>query len=245
MSEIRQRSYIRRRGRLTHAQARALREQEQKPEGSLHIHPDRDGLSWPRIFGREAALAVEIGFGMGHALLDWAQARPDLNILGIELYEPGIGAALNGLQDRQLHNVRVVAEPAEEVFARYLRPASVAEVHIYFPDPWPKKRHHKRRLLQPDFVAALADRLCPGGQLLVATDWQPYAEWIMRVLTDETRLTNQFGVGCYAAEAADVSDSQSHRNTTRFEARGLRLGHEIFDFHFVRASGGNTTEQPA
>ncbi len=228
MTEIRQRSYIRRRGRLTRAQARALQEMG----GSLQIHPDRDGHDWPGIFGRNAPLAIEIGFGMGHALLDWAQARPDLNIVGIELYEPGIGAALNGLRDRQLNNVRIVAEPAEEVFVRYLQPASVTEVHVYFPDPWPKKRHHKRRLFQPDFVATLADRLCCDGELLAATDWQPYADWIMQVLTAETRLTNRFGAGCYGEDPAD--DKRALRNTTRFEARGLRLGHKIRDFHFVR-----------
>lgn len=229
MSERPLRSYIRRRGRLTRAQARALDELS----AAYRIEPPVDLTT---AFRRDAQLAVEVGFGMGHALLDWAEQRPDLNLLGLELYEPGIGALLNGLDARELENVRVMALPAEEVFDKHLASGSVAEVRVYFPDPWPKTRHHKRRLFQHEFIACMTDRLAPGGKLLAATDWQPYAEWIMERLSAQPGLVNVRGAGRYTDPQQVRESTRVVRETTRFEARGLRLGHQIFDFHFERAA---------
>jgi len=162
---------------------------------------------------------------MGHALLDWAQQRQEWNLLGIEVYQPGIGALLLGAERDGLSNLRVLEGDAEQAFDNALEPASVDEVRIFFPDPWPKKRHHKRRLVQPAFVSTLASRLKPGGRLLLATDWQPYAEWMLEVLEAESALENDAGSG-YASRA-------DQRVVTRFEARGTRLGHEVWDLAFT------------
>ena len=175
---------------------------------------------WPRIFGRTAAIGVEIGFGMGQALLDWAERCPDMNLVGIEIYQPGIGALLAGIERRELTNLRVLQGRAEELVDASFPAASIAEMHIWFPDPWPKKRHHKRRLIQPAFTATVASRLAPGGTLRMATDWAPYAEWIAAVLGGEPELATVAAAGA--------------RPQTRFEARGRRLGHEIHEFTHQR-----------
>ena len=176
------RTYIRRRGRITRGQGRALATLADR----YIVNPDP--ADWPRIFGRTAAIGVEIGFGMGQALLDWAERRADMNLIGIEIYQPGIGALLSGIERVELTNLRVLQGSAEELIDGKFPPASIHEVHIWFPDPWPKKRHHKRRLIQPAFAAALAGRLAPGGILRIATDWAPYAEWIDAVLAGEPDL---------------------------------------------------------
>lgn len=218
-----QRAYIRRRGRMTAGQSRALAEL-----GRFRLPHPGDRLDPDVVFRRSAPLGVEIGFGMGHALLDWARARPDLNLLGIEIYQAGIGALLLGLEREGIDNVRVLEAPAEAVLAERLAPGSVDEIRIFFPDPWPKKRHWKRRLIQPAFVALLADCLRPGGQLWLATDWVPYAEWMTEVLAGEPRLT-----ALSATELATAALAQS-RLPTRFEARGARLGHAIRDLRYRR-----------
>ena len=181
---------------------------------------DPESGDWPRVFGRDAPIGVEIGFGMGQALLDWAGAEPDVNLVGVEIYEPGIGAMLAGIEREALSNVRVLWGEAEELLETKFGSASITETRIWFPDPWPKKRHHKRRLVRPAFTALLADRLVPGGTLRIATDWAPYAEWIGEVLAAESAL--------------QPSAASSERPETRFEARGRRLGHAIREFHYQR-----------
>ena len=180
--------------------------------------PPADG--WPGVFGRSAPIGIEIGFGSGQALLDWAVARPDMNLVGIEIYEPGIGALLAGVEREALANVRVLRGDAEELLEAKFQPAGIAEIRIWFPDPWPKKRHHKRRLIHPAFTALLAGRLEPGGTLRIATDWAPYADRIGELLDAESSLRPAAAVG--------------ERPETRFEARGRRLGHAIREFHRQR-----------
>lgn len=221
-------TYVRRRGRMTPAQARAL--------GGLAERfsvPDTGPLDQQRTFGRVAPLGLEIGFGMGQSLLYWAARRPDWNLLGLEIYQPGIGALMLGLEREELQNVRVIEAPAESVLEHRIEAGSIAEIRIFFPDPWPKKRHHKRRLVQPGFVALLARCLQPGGRLWLATDWEPYADWMLEVLEREPLLRNLAGTGAFAGAAVD-SDDTSARPVTRFEARGLRLGHRVWDLRYQR-----------
>ncbi|HEX7034592.1 MAG TPA: tRNA (guanosine(46)-N7)-methyltransferase TrmB [Pseudomonadales bacterium] len=217
------RLYLRRRGRRTRAQARALDTLAPRYclEPGAPIEP-------AAVFGRAAPFGVEIGFGMGQALIDWALACPDWNLLGVEVYEPGIGSALLGIERHGLGNVRLVEGDAEQVLERCLAPDSVDEVRIFFPDPWPKKRHHKRRLVQPAFVALLARRLRPGGLVWLATDWEEYAQWIAAVFDAETAFE--------ALRPPQVESDQpdAERPRTRFEARGRRLGHAVWDLRYVR-----------
>ena len=203
------------RGRVTRAQRRAL--DELLPRYDFATRPfDRDGL-----------LGVEIGFGMGEALAHWAEGAPSWNILGVEIYPSGVGALLNRVEAAGLENVRVAHGPAEQVLEEQLPAASVAEFRVLFPDPWPKKRHFKRRLLQPAFVSLLTSRLVEGGELYVATDWEPYAHWALEVLEAEPGLVN-------TAEGFSVRDER--RRETKFEARGKRLGHAIYDLRFTRSA---------
>ncbi|MEQ9005995.1 MAG: tRNA (guanosine(46)-N7)-methyltransferase TrmB [Pseudomonadales bacterium] len=216
-------TYVRRRGRMTRAQARALdtlapRYLLDSGEGAEQRPP-----RWADTFGREVPLGVEIGFGMGQGLVDWAQRCPDWNLLGIEVYLPGIGSALLGLDQAGAEHVRLVDAPAEWVLDHWLAPGSVDQVRIFFPDPWPKKRHHKRRLVRPDVIARVADRLKPGGLLWLATDVEAYAAWMLEVLAGEPAL---------ARDEAGADD----RPRTRFEARGLALGHGVYDLRYRRRS---------
>jgi tRNA (guanine-N7-)-methyltransferase len=223
----RTRTYVRRRGRMTRGQARAM--QDLSPRYLVYWG---DGtLDLPALFGRNAPLGLEIGFGMGQALVDWALRRPDWNLLGIEVYEPGLGAAMLGLEQHDIHNVRLLGTPAEDVLEHALEDASLSEVRIFFPDPWPKKRHHKRRLIQPDLARMLVRRLRPDGVLWVATDWQDYACWIADVLDGQPELRRAApGIGSTSRPRDDTTE----RPRTRFEARGLRLGHQVWDLRYVR-----------
>ena len=178
------------------------------------------------LFGRAAPLVVEIGFGMGSATAAIAAAAPDRDFLGIEVHPPGVGALLQRIDEGALGNVRIVQHDAVEVLERMIAPASVAAVHIFFPDPWPKKRHHKRRLIQPPFVRLLASRLAAGGTLHCATDWLPYAEQMLAVLSAEPTLANAAGAG-FAARPAT-------RPLTKFEQRGLARGHGVRDLLFTK-----------
>lgn len=217
-----QRTYLRRRGRMTRGQHRAL---DELADQQVHTVGEA-ARSWPEVFGRAAPLGVEIGFGMGQALLSWAAQQPDWNLLGIEVYQPGIGALLLGAQRDGLANLQVLEGDAELAFEANINPGSLDEVRIFFPDPWPKKRHHKRRLVQPAFIQLLASRLKPGGRLLLATDWEPYAQWMLEVVSDEPELENLAPEG-FAQRAPE-------RVITRFEARGTRLGHDVWDLAFHR-----------
>jgi tRNA (guanine-N7-)-methyltransferase len=213
---------------LTRAQARALAELS----GRYCLAPEDRLLDVSRIFGRDALVGLEIGFGMGHALIDWALERPHWNLLGLEVYQPGIGSAMLALERDGIVNVRLLEGPAEVVLESRLGAASLDEVRIFFPDPWPKKRHHKRRLLQPEFVTLLASRLRPDARLWVATDWDEYQHWIVDVLDAEPALlrdpepvTGQHQTGAAAG---------TQRPRSRFECRGLRLGHQVWDLRYRR-----------
>ena len=169
-------------------------------------------------------VGVEVGFGMGQGLLNWAQQAPDWRLLGIELFRPGVGSVAAALAKQSIENVALIEEPAQEVFGS-LRNHSIDEVRIYFPDPWPKKRHAKRRLIQPDFIAQIALSLKPGGLLRMATDWDPYAQWIREVMSAEDHLVCQLD----QTVAADYLGAIPRTQHTKFETRGRKLGHQIHD----------------
>ena len=208
------RTYLRRRGRMTQGQRRAL--EALAPRYIVDPEPNE----WHQVFGRSAPLGVEIGFGMGQATLDWATNRPDLNIVGIEIYRPGIGALLAGIERLGLANLRLLEGDAALLLDSKFAADSLDEVRILFPDPWPKKRHHKRRLIQPGFARLLASRLRPGGLLRLATDSAAYAEWMADALAAEPSLR--------------AGAPPGERPTTRFENRGRRLGHRIHDLAYQR-----------
>ncbi|MCW7538253.1 tRNA (guanosine(46)-N7)-methyltransferase TrmB [Aquabacterium sp. A7-Y] len=213
------RSYVMRAGRTTEGQARALAELSPR-----FVLPYQETLlDVEASFGRRAPTVFEIGFGMGEATAHIASVRPEDNFIGCEVHEPGVGALLKRIAEKHLTNLRIVRHDAVQVLEHMIAPASLAGVHVFFPDPWHKKRHHKRRLIQPPFVALLASRLAPGGYLHCATDWQPYAEQMLDVLTAEPALRNT---------AADYAPKPDYRPLTKFENRGLRLGHGVWDLVF-------------
>ena len=185
-------------------------------------------LDWRQVFGRTAPVVLEIGFGMGETTAAIAAAQPGIDFLGVEMHLPGVGALLRRIDAAGLANLRIARADAVDV-VRQIEPGSLAGVHVYFPDPWPKKRHHKRRLLQPPFVHGLALRLAPGGYLHVATDWQPYAEEILGVVSAEPLLAN-------ASEG--FAQRPPWRPLTKFEQRGLARGHAVFDLLFTRNDPG-------
>ncbi len=214
-------SFVRRAGRTTAGQAKAF-----EALGPRFILPYRAALlDAEAAFGRSAPLVLEIGFGMGEATAHIARVRPDDNFLCCEVHEPGVGALLKRLGEQDLHNVRIVAHDAVEVLDHMLAPTSLDGIHLFFPDPWHKKKHNKRRLVQPPLVAKLAARLRPGGYLHCATDWQPYAEQILEVLSAEPLLENT---------AHGYAPQPDYRPLTKFENRGLRLGHGVWDVVFRR-----------
>ena len=218
------RSYVLRGGRITRAQRRAL--DELLPQWGLPFTPCP--LDLDSTFGRYRPRVLEIGFGNGATLVELARMRPDTDFLGVEVHPPGIGHCLLAIEAGGLGNVRVIAHDAVEVLDKQLAPESLDEVLLYFPDPWPKKRHHKRRLVQPAFAALVADRLKPGGTFHLATDWEPYALQMLGVLDGEPRLAN-------AAIGGRWIDDPAARGATRFERRGRRLGHEVFNLEYRRA----------
>jgi len=211
------RSFVLRAGRLTAAQRRALETLWPRYGIDYAPHP----LDLDEVYGRRAPRVVEIGFGNGDALLALAAAMPDHDFLGIEVHEPGVGHCLLGLARHRLSNVRLIRHDAIEVLAQQIPNHSLARVNLFFPDPWPKKRHHKRRIVQPAFVALLTDKLEPGGLFHVATDWPSYAEQIETLLATSTVLIAVPGL-------------RPARPGTRFEARGQRLGHPIWEHCYRR-----------
>ena len=217
------RSFVTRAGRITPAQERALETLWPKYGVGSGGMIDLDAL-----FGRRAARIAEIGFGNGDNLLALAQAHPEQDFLGIEVHRPGIGRLLLQLEQRGLGNVRVICDDAVQVLQGRLAGACLDELLILFPDPWPKKRHHKRRLIQPEFVGLLAERLEPGGTLRLATDWESYAQEMLAHLSAEPRLRNLAPHGGFVQRPEE-------RQTTRFERRGERLGHAVWDLAFGRA----------
>ncbi len=217
------RSYVRREGRITGAQEEAL----ERLWPRYGIEPTGALLDPAAIFGRSVPLVVEIGFGSGDHLLSSAQARPDTDFIGIEVHRPGAGRVLQQADKLGLGNLRVLCADAVEVLRERLPEGAIDEVVIFFPDPWPKKRHQKRRLIQPAFVAVLARALRPGGRLRLATDWADYARHMLDVMSAAPQFANASAEGGAMPRPAD-------RPLTRFESRGLRLGHEVADFEFVR-----------
>lgn len=177
-------------------------------------------------------LGVEIGFGMGHALLDWAAETPSWQLCGIELYQPGVGALAAGLHREGLAHVCIVDQPAQEVLAQ-IGADAIDEVRIFFPDPWPKKRHAKRRLIQPEFVTLLAQVLKPDGLVRLATDWTPYAQWMRECFSLCDTLRTEVD---HIRQANEETALDSARQTTKFERRGEKLGHEIHDLVYRRTS---------
>ncbi len=216
------RSYVLRAGRMGTGQQRALEEL-----GPRFVLPfQATPLDAGAVFARQAPLVLEIGFGMGQATAEIAQTRPETDFVGVEVHTPGVGALLKRIGELELANLRIVQHDAVEVLRQMVAPASLAGIHIYFPDPWHKKKHHKRRLIQPGFVALLASRLAPGGYLHCATDWQDYAEQMLAVLGAEPALVN--------TSEAGYAPRPDWRPLTKFENRGLKLGHGVWDLLFVR-----------
>ena len=215
------RSYVLRQGRVSNAQQRAY--DTLRPLYGIPYAPQMLDLN--SLFGRDAPKVLEVGFGMGETTAKIAAQYPDRDYLGIEVHTPGVGSLLKTIGALQLTNVRVIQHDAVEVLRDMIRPSSLDAVHIFFPDPWPKKRHHKRRLIQPEFVALLADRMKPGAYVHAATDWQDYAEQILDVLKSERRLKNT---------AHGYAQRPAYRPLTKFENRGLKLGHEVWDVIFRR-----------
>lgn len=225
------RSFVLRAGRMTDAQQRGF--DEGWPKWGIDYTPellDFDaifGVSPYGIPGETGERVLEIGFGMGQSLVEMAAAFPEKQYLGIEVHRPGVGKLLHDLDERGLENLRVMCHDAVEVLENCIAPDSLHRVQIYFPDPWHKKRHHKRRLIQPPFVELLVSRLAPGGVLHLATDWEPYAEHMLEVLEEFSTLENMAGAGAY-------SERPEERPITKFEKRGERLGHGVWDLLYQR-----------
>jgi len=215
------RSFVLRAGRMGSGQQKAM-----ETLAPLYLLPYRNEvLELAQTFGRTAPTILEIGFGMGDATAQIAAARPDDNFIGIEVHMPGVGALLQRIEERGLKNLRLVQHDAVEVLRDMIAPGSLAGVHVYFPDPWHKKKHNKRRLIQAEFVQQLCSRLAPGGYLHCATDWQPYAEQMLEVLGAEPQLANT---------ADGYAPRPDWRPLTKFENRGIKLGHGVWDLVFTK-----------
>ena len=215
------RSYVVRAGRMGPGQVRALA--ELSPRFVLPF--DASPCNFAAAFGRDVPRVLEIGFGMGDATAQIAQAWPGTDFIGIEVHAPGVGALLKRIAELGLANLRLIQHDAVEVLQHMVAPASLAGVHVFFPDPWHKKKHNKRRLIQPEFVRLLVSRLHAGAYLHCATDWQPYAEQMLEVLSAEPALRNT---------CAGYAPRPDHRPLTKFENRGLQLGHGVWDLLFER-----------
>lgn len=225
MSALRRpiRSFVLRQGRVTDAQRRAREELFPR----FGIPYSRGALDLDRVFGRAAPRILEVGFGMGETTAQIAAAHPENDYLGVEVHTPGVGSLLNRVAQLGLANVRIIQHDAVEVLRDMIAPAALDGAHVFFPDPWPKKRHHKRRLIQPSFVALLVSRIKAGAYVHAATDWQDYAQQIMEVLSAEPLLENTTG---------GFAPRPAWRPQTKFESRGLRLGHKVWDIVFRRVS---------
>jgi tRNA (guanine-N7-)-methyltransferase len=215
------RSFVLRAGRMGSGQVKAM-----ETLGPRYVLPYRaELLDFDQAFGRHAPTVLEIGFGMGDATAQIAAARPQDNFIGIEVHTPGVGALLQRIEERGLTNLRLLQHDAVEVLRDMIAPGSLAGIHVYFPDPWHKKKHNKRRLIQAPFVHELAARLAPGGYLHCATDWQPYAEQMLQVLGAEPAMANT---------ADGYAPRPDWRPLTKFENRGIKLGHGVWDLVFKK-----------
>lgn len=220
------RSFVRRDGRMTEAQRRVM----QTSWFSVQLEMAAGEVDYAKIFGRVAPVILEIGFGSGYSLLEIAKANPECDFIGIETYQPGIASLLLGMEAQQVNNIRIYYADAVEVLDRCIPKNSLTGVQIFFPDPWPKRRHHKRRLIQPAFVEVVALKLKPQGIFHLATDWEDYALQMMAVLSQSDKLKNMAGLGQYSER------SGQRPVVTKFEQRGTSSGHQIWELQFVRIS---------
>ncbi|HEY1042310.1 MAG TPA: tRNA (guanosine(46)-N7)-methyltransferase TrmB [Telluria sp.] len=220
-TEHRIRSFVTRAGRLSTAQARALEELGPK----YLIEYAKSPLDTAAVFGRKAPVILEIGFGMGNTTIHIAKVMPEKDFIGVEVHTPGVGSLLKQIGEEGISNLRAIQHDAVEVLDHMIADGSLAGVHVFFPDPWHKARHNKRRLIQPEFVAKLCAKIAPGGYLHLATDWEDYAIQMLEVLSAEPALQNT---------ADGYAPQPAYRPLTKFENRGLKLGHGVWDLVFVK-----------
>ncbi len=226
LSKIRAiKSYVIRKGRMTDAQKQAVASYLEQ-YGLKH---DAGLWDFDAIFGRQAPRILEIGFGMGASLFEMAQQSPQEDFIGIEVHPPGVGALLAKVAEAGLSNVRVCMADAREVLERAVPDNSLARLQLFFPDPWPKARHHKRRIVQPDFIKLVWTKLQTGANLHIATDWKPYAEYILEVMSGVQGFDN-------LSESGTFVQKPTYRPSTKYEVRGQRLGHPVFDLIFTKKS---------
>lgn len=218
-------SFVRRQRRLTPCQQHAIEQAWPQFGVALTDQP----LNLEQLFGRSGKKIVEIGFGMGDALLSMAVSNRECDYVGIEVHEPGIAHVMQRILDNNVNNIRVIQYDAVKIMRNYIPNNVLSRIHLFFPDPWPKKRHHKRRIVQADFVDMLVNTLAVGGVLHFATDWQNYAEQMMRILSANVRLKNAIGEHQFAD-----NEKLQLREQTKFEKRGVTLGHGVFDLLFVK-----------
>lgn len=217
-------SFVRREGRTTPAQERALNE-------LLSVYgidySTEQQLDFAHVFGNTNPVWLEIGFGMGQSLASMAETMPDINFLGIEVHRPGVGSLLNAVQEKKLTNIRVMSHDAVEVLKNMIAENSLARLLLFFPDPWHKTRHHKRRIVQAEFMSLVASCLNVGGAFHAATDWEPYAQWMMEVMNTHPDYQNPAGTGNFSVKP-------NYRPETKFERRGQRLGHGVWDLIYIK-----------
>lgn len=216
-------SYVKREGRLTNAQANAIETHWQ----SLGIDYQKDVVNFSEVFGNSNPVVLEIGFGMGHSLVETAKQNPDKNYVGIEVHTPGVGACLASAVEEKLTNLRVFEHDAVEVLRDCVADNTLSKLQLFFPDPWHKKRHHKRRIVQPAFVESIRKKLAIGGVFHMATDWENYAEHMLEVMNAAESFVNQ-------SQTNDFVPRPESRPVTKFEKRGERLGHGVWDLMFER-----------
>lgn len=218
------RSFVLREGRLTRGQEEALR--AHWPRFGIDWSAGQGPLDLAAAFGNAHPVTLEVGFGMGTSLLEMARAEPARNFLGIEVHRPGVGRLLHGMAAADVHNIRILSVDAVEFLREGIAPGSLDRIQVYFPDPWPKKKHHKRRIVQPAFLGLCHAALRPGGTLRLATDWAPYAEHMLEVLQADARFRNESPNGPFLP-------SPFERPVTKFEQRGIEAGRRIFDLGYL------------
>lgn len=219
------RSFVRRQGRLTEGQSRALETLWQ----DYGLEMDQGLLSLADTFGNDHPVILEIGFGNGTSLLEMAKAAPEQNFIGVEVHRPGVGKLINDAHHDAVSNIKVFCDDAIDVLANNIPDGSLAGVQLFFPDPWHKKRHNKRRIVQPEFAQKIRAKLKVGGYFHLATDWEPYAEHMMEIMSAAEGYDNQAGANQY-------SPKPDYRPHTKFERRGERLGHGVWDLVFIKSS---------